>query len=134
MATTKTTTKKTTTAKKVAVKAPRVAKTYNFLGFKGLANTSLNRATGSQISIWNTAQAPQFKGELEWTVECETHGTTKQVAIRSAARDLRMDPTQFCTKCKTAAAAKAKGAAVKDAPAKKAASTKKATTKARKAA
>jgi hypothetical protein len=134
MATTKTQTSKTTTTKAAPKKAtPKVApkatapkaKSYNYMGFPGLAMTSLNRATGSQISIWFNAEGGPMKGNTAaYCVECETHGTKKACATRSEARDFRMDPTGFCAKCKAAAkkggekAAPAKTAAKKVSPKK----------------
>jgi len=111
MTATKTTTKKATPAKaeptptkKAAPKSSgKSTAKYNVAGYPGLARTVRSRLSGTQLSIWFTAEAPQFKGASKpWAIECEDHGKSKLCDTRTEARMHREDPVTFCPTCKAA--------------------------------
>lgn len=93
-------------------------KTYAVDGYPGLARTVRSRTSGTQLSIWFTAQAKQLDAKKgAWAVECEDHNTVRYTETRTAARLLREDPASFCSGCAKAikAGTPVKGAAKKPA-------------------
>jgi hypothetical protein len=72
---------------------------YEHRGLAGCVVTRTNRATGSQVSVYNAQQADLCADGGAWVTVCETHSNTVGHSTLRLALSHLGDPAGWCEDC-----------------------------------